>query len=428
MFKTTIENYSLPVQDYELSEMNFDDRFTKVKIFVAHTGENLNNTSFSLESLLRLKETIANIPIVGYVGKNEFDDDDFRGHEERIVIDPEKGIEIDYLGIPFGLIPEDNNAKIEFREAKEWLTVEGYLWNKFPKAIEIFKRSNNRKGQSMEITKVDGYMSDTGVFNIENAVFDSLCILGNDIAPAMIGSTIEVFSEGGSSLKGIMKEMMLEFSKKGEEEDLTKEELERLNAQQEESSENPETTDEKVEEGKDEELNVVVDDENKTVAIKEGKDEEEEDEAKADEEPAKADEAQTVPDGLPEADPTGGSVTIGTDPSLNTEFEKENEDLRSKVSELESELAELREFKANREKADKLEVLGKHSDELTSSEMEEFTANIDKYSIDELEKEIVFTSYKREASATSTSAKSYSQNYKGSENKNEFGAYDAYFK
>ena len=44
-----------------------DGRFQKVKVWIAHTGENLNNSYFEKETLESMVSTLPYIPIVGYI-------------------------------------------------------------------------------------------------------------------------------------------------------------------------------------------------------------------------------------------------------------------------------------------------------------------------------------------------------------------------
>ena len=67
-----VKSINLPVT-YEISDY-VDDRFKKVKIWIAHTGENLNYSIFTKESLEKMSETLPYVPIVGYIEKNEEDE------------------------------------------------------------------------------------------------------------------------------------------------------------------------------------------------------------------------------------------------------------------------------------------------------------------------------------------------------------------
>lgn len=217
--KLNIDNLKIPITQYELSD-SFDDRFKKVKLWVAHTGENLNHSIFEKKTLEKMSDTLPMTPIVGYIEKNEDDSDDFSDHRQKITL-KQGDIEYEYMCHAYGFIPEDPNEKFEFKDGKEWLTIEGYLWTKFNKAIEIFEDSDNKKSQSMEIDNVDGYVNDDGNIVVEDARFSSLCVLGDDVRPGMQGSTIQFFSES-SSLGNEIKEMMMEFSQKGEKNSVDK--------------------------------------------------------------------------------------------------------------------------------------------------------------------------------------------------------------
>lgn len=213
-----IHKVNLPINNYELADNgNRDDRFLKVKIWVAHEGENLNNTVFEKEALEKMAPSLGGVPIVGYIEKNEDDETDFSDHRQTIKLQ-DGDVKIDCECHAYGFIPDTPEYAFEYRDGKEWLVVYGYLWTKFNKAIEVFEEGNGRKSHSMEIDKIDGVVDDLGRLNISNAVFTALCILGNHIPPAMRNSTIEVYSY--NSIKKEIREMITEFSKKGEIQDL----------------------------------------------------------------------------------------------------------------------------------------------------------------------------------------------------------------
>lgn len=451
MGKAVIENYSLPINDYELDEINVDERFTKVKVFVAHTGENLKHTHFSISTLNKMKDSLANIPIVGYLSKDEYGDIDFKGHERRLVID-ENGIEMDYLGVPFGLIPESNNAQIEFREGREWLTVEGYLWNKFPKALSVFSNSGGRKSHSMELLKMEGNVDSSGIFRVESAVFDALCALGDDVQSAMIGSTIDILKDNqeySTELSGVMKELMeemaKEFSTKGVDKNMPKELEDHLDGEQTEKqteAQEPEKVEDDNEQGVDE-------------PVKQGEEEDKEKEEKDEQEPVEAKEPEVVDPSNPDATPTGENVNLGTSqtpgvgatmptggptgvPNSGTtetstsqaDYAEENEVLKAEVEALQGKVDELTKFYNSKVLEEKQAVLNSYSDELSKEELEKFANDINNYTKEELEKEIVFTVYKKEKTEENTQPSFFSFSPEKESKKStsgEFGIFDKYF-
>ena len=210
-----VRTVSLPTRFEKSEGQEPDSRFQKVKIYIAHTGENLNHSIFSHDVLESMIPTLANIPILGYVGVNDEKNEDFRGHEKRLSIDDGK-FKVSFETHAYGFVPVDNDAHFETTGGKEWLVTDGYLWTRFVDAMEMFDESNGSKGQSMEISDADGYTDDRGRVVFTNATFTGLCILGDDVPPAMTGSTIStVFSK--EDFKSTFEEMLAEFSaEKGE--------------------------------------------------------------------------------------------------------------------------------------------------------------------------------------------------------------------
>ena len=206
---TTIK---LPTHFEEL-ESNTDSRFQKVKIYIAHTGENLNNSVFSKDVLENMIPSLSNIPILGLISENSNGESDFRGHEKTLDITDGK-FKIKFNTHAYGFVPEDNNAHFEVTGGKEWLVTDGYLWTRFIDAIELFNDASGSKGQSMEVGNVEGYTDNRGRLVFTSAMFTGLCILGDDVPPAMTGSAIStVFSK--EDFKSTFKEMLAEFSEIG---------------------------------------------------------------------------------------------------------------------------------------------------------------------------------------------------------------------
>lgn len=193
-------NTSIPVVFETVENLPFidTDRFQTVKVWIAHTGLNLNNSVFSKEVLESMIPSLSGIPILGYIQENSDGTTDFTGHEQRLVI--KKGsIDIAYVGKAFGVVLPNNNAKFEMKtvngEEREYLTCEGILWKKFKDCMEIFERDND-KSQSMELfpPSIKGTFSSDKHFHFQTAKFDGLCILGDEVAPAMVGGSVEKFA------------------------------------------------------------------------------------------------------------------------------------------------------------------------------------------------------------------------------------------
>ena len=418
--KVTINNGHYSIFDY-------DDRFKKVKIFVAHTGENLNQSSFSLQALQKMSRTLPYVPIVGYLTKDEYGNVDFKGHESVIeIVDDE--LRIDYLGVPFGFIPENPKIDFEFREGKEWLTVEGYLWNKFEKYIKTIEKANGRKSQSMEIIDVIGDIDDRGILHIENGEFSALCILGDNVKPAMVGSTLEMFT-ANKNFKDEIKEMIYEFTSKGDvqvDKEIKEHELEQEVDKVEETEEVVEDTTEKVEqpvvdeEVQEKDNEIVEDVEEQDTTTDEVFEEESETEQEKELEEDKKDETEEDND--------------LTTPELEEDIIEENhlelsaqlKSLQEDYSLLEKEVKELREFKFNVEVAKKESLIESYQEDLTKEELEDFKAKMNEFSYEQLDREIVYTIFNKNRG--DSTSKVFSRNANNVETESVFGEYGRFFK
>lgn len=418
------------VNDGHYSIFDYDDRFKKVKIFVAHTGENLNQSSFSLQALQKMSRTLPYVPIVGYLTKDEYGNVDFKGHESVIeIVDDE--LRIDYLGVPFGFIPENPIIDFEFREGKEWLTVEGYLWNKFEKYIKTIEKTNGRKSQSMEIINVVGYVDDRDILNIENGEFSALCILGDNVQPAMVGSTLEMFT-ANKSFKDEIKEMIYEFTSKGDvqvDKEIKEHELEQEVDKVEETEEVVEDTTEKVEqpvvdeEVQEKDNEVVEDVEEKDTTTDEVVEEESETEHDKEIEEDKKDETEEDDDSVaPELEENEETIIEDNHLELSAQLKS----LQESYSLLEKEVKELREFKFNVEVAKKESLIESYQEDLTKEELEDFKAKMNEFSYEQLDKEIVYTIFNKHRE--DSTSKVFSRDANNVETESVFGAYGQFFK
>jgi hypothetical protein len=211
-----LDKYSLPIKFEQIVNV-LDDRFMRVKIWIAHTGENRNRSIFTKEVLTAMIPSLSNTMILGYIVTNDNGEQDFKGHEEKLVIEDGE-FKFKYMGRAWGLIPESNNAHFEFRYGddgveREYLVTEGVLWRKFPEVEKIFDRDGGFKSQSMELfpPSVDGYVDENGLFVFTKAKVEGATILGEGVTPAIISSTIEKFSVA-NNIKAEFSEMLTEFN------------------------------------------------------------------------------------------------------------------------------------------------------------------------------------------------------------------------
>lgn len=189
-----------------------DSRFTRVKIVVAHDGEN-TNCIFPLKVIESLKEQLENIPILAIVKENDDGDIDFDNHGNKLLRVDNK-LKSFYVGHAYGFIPKDNNAVIEELYGNDgikrnYLVCEGLIWNKFKHIVDML---GDKKGQSMELSAKEsfGKLNDDGVFVYEKALIDGVCILGDHVNSAMNNAFITTqFSE--SNIMNDVKNMISEY-------------------------------------------------------------------------------------------------------------------------------------------------------------------------------------------------------------------------
>ena len=143
---------NIPVMFQKMKDFETEDtRFTKVKIWICHTGLNHNWSDMSKRVIEEAIPTLANTPILGYIEPNSNDEEDFSDHRRKL---DKESLSMKYSGKAVGVIGESNNAKFEMRLCddgieREYLTVEGLL-NKLEDSIDIMNR-DIVKSQSMEL-------------------------------------------------------------------------------------------------------------------------------------------------------------------------------------------------------------------------------------------------------------------------------------
>lgn len=198
------------INDYSIE----DDRFTRVKVYLMHTGLNFNNSIFEKDVVEDAIPSLEYIPIVGFIQDKLFEGKDFTEHKYIITKD-EKGVRKKYIGHGYGVIlsSQDNNAHFEMRTCddgikREFLVVDGVIWNMFEDSYEIINR-DIVKNHSMELHEpsIDGYEDENGCFHFTKFSFRAACILGNDTEPAMINSTVEVQFTISDFVKNIQSEL-----------------------------------------------------------------------------------------------------------------------------------------------------------------------------------------------------------------------------
>lgn len=213
---------SFPVTFEKVDEIKSGDtRFTKLKCWLMHTGENYNRSSFSREVIENALPTLAYIPVVGFLENNELGEEDFSDHRYIITKD-EKGVRRKYMGSAYGVIlsSEDNNAHFETKMCddgieREFVVADAIAWNFLEDSSRILNR-DLIKDHSIELDEnsIDGYEDEkTGIFHFTKFSFRAACVLGGSSQPAMEGSCVEVVNFSMSDFaRNIQTELINKYS------------------------------------------------------------------------------------------------------------------------------------------------------------------------------------------------------------------------
>ncbi len=187
-------------------------QFSKAKARILYTGKNRNNTYFSKEVVEKMLPTLYNIPVVGeYKEKSE----DFGTHGGKIEISDE-GLKWIETTKPYGVVPADAEVGWETiteddGTVREYLYCTIYLWTgRYPEALKVIE--NNTNNQSMEIAVNDAEWNDAeGYYNIKDAVFSALCILGQDVEPCFESANITAYHLNKEKFKDEFIQMIKEL-------------------------------------------------------------------------------------------------------------------------------------------------------------------------------------------------------------------------
>lgn len=177
---------------------NDDTRFLKVVIDLMHTGKNLNDSFFDKSVVDECIDSIKNTPVLGFIKYDKITkQNDFKGHE-HILTRTENGIEEHYIGSCYGVIPESCNPRwvdkmCDDGVEREFLQVDAILWEKFSDATNILRRDGEKsESMELEITSIEGFEDDDGIFHFTKFKFDGACILGDTCTPAMSGANVRL--------------------------------------------------------------------------------------------------------------------------------------------------------------------------------------------------------------------------------------------
>lgn len=400
-----------------------DTRFLKVKVWLMHTGQNLNGSSFSKEVVDKAIPTLANTPILSFIEENALGESDFSDHRIVLHRNEDGEFKFKYLGSAVGVIPENNNAHWETRvtdsgEEKEYLVVEALMWTKWGDPTDIMNRKSITS-QSMELAEnYTGSFDDKGVFHFETFSFFGACLLGDDVSPAMENSTVEVqFSKNvalQNTIENKLQEFYTLFSQEGgntKMEDVTLEttETEVVEAiESNELAENVEQEFEQVEETasvevveefeKDEEL-IKEDNKEATVSTEDSTEQSDEESTKDIAVNESEEEALAKRDSIAVGEDAEPKVEDDDKEEEKVDYEDKFNKLSAEFTALQTQLEELTTYKRQREESD---IKAKFADKLSEEEFTQVFESMKDAEIQDVEDKLFALYGKKNFSITST--------------------------
>lgn len=395
----------------------FNPLISECQIKVLYLGKNRNGSYIDKNTAIQMANSLPGCPIVGYYKE---DKQDFADHGEVVTID---GGEVKFAckTVPYGFVAPD--ARVWFQKftdtdefgqdtEREYMMTTGFLWTgQFEEAKSVVQEG---KGQSMELDSdtLDGHWANDAktemdFFIINDALFSKLCILGDDVEPCFEGASITAkeYSKEDSfarSLYTMMKELRNALGQEeggsympNKQDELQETETDFVVTSEGAVIPEPETEEEvadTVEETPEPEVEETLEPETepepepvKTPAHAKNvaEVEVEEDFAKKDDE-APSDEEDSDADEDEESDEDEDTEDTEADD------EKKKPEVKHSLADDEAimaELAELREFKLNYERAKKDEVINKYH-MLSDEDKADVVAHKDEYSLEQIDEKL----------------------------------------
>ena len=197
-----------------------DTRFLNVVIDIMHDGENLNGSYFDKEVVNSCIDSIKNTPVLGFIKTDKYTGEtDFKGHE-YILKRNENGVEEFYIGKAYGVIPESCNPRWVTKVCpdgaeRDFLQVDALIWEKFSDATSIIKRDGEKpESMELEVSSVEGYEDENGIFHFTSFRFDGACMLGDDVPPAMVGANVRINDGVNFTMSDITESIRSELNDK----------------------------------------------------------------------------------------------------------------------------------------------------------------------------------------------------------------------
>lgn len=199
----------------------YNPLISECQIKVMYVGKNRNGSYIDKNTAIQMANSLPGCPIVGYFKE---DTQDFADHGQVMTIEGGE-IKFSCKTKPYGFVSPD--AKVWFQKfvdtdefgqdiEREYMMTTGYLWTgQFEEAKSVIQEG---KGQSMELDPdtLDGHWAndvktEMDFFIINDALFSKLCILGDDVEPCFEGASVSAKYSADDSFARSLYSMMKEL-------------------------------------------------------------------------------------------------------------------------------------------------------------------------------------------------------------------------
>ena len=199
----------------------YNPLISECQIKVMYVGKNRNGSYIDKNTAIQMANSLPGCPIVGYFKE---DTQDFADHGQVMTIEGGE-IKFSCKTKPYGFVSPD--ARVWFQKfvdtdefgqdiEREYMMTTGYLWTgQFEEAKSVIREG---KGQSMELDPdtLDGHWAndvktEMDFFIINDALFSKLCILGDDVEPCFEGASVSAKYSADDSFARSLYSMMKEL-------------------------------------------------------------------------------------------------------------------------------------------------------------------------------------------------------------------------
>lgn len=204
-----------------------NDEFSLCKCYIQALGKNRNLSHFSKENVLKNIESLNYVPVVGHLIEGADGELHMGSHDSELCVD-ENGVYFKDLTVPFGVVPYQD--KFEFEEVTEsngntatYLVGDVILWTgRYPQLLEAVYDETTYFNQSMEINVNDWkpLEEDNNYMDIIDYNYSALCLLGKSddkeyhVEPCFPSSRVEAynFDLNRDEFEHLMDEMKDKFA------------------------------------------------------------------------------------------------------------------------------------------------------------------------------------------------------------------------